>query len=184
MKNLKKWSVIAILLGLVLALILIENMYIHRNKDIKLSTPSILYDSQNISSTSSSATIQITVPSTITVSSSSTKLSARGTTQLFISKINPSSGPIGTEVTITGSGFTKSENSVIFGNAVTISNLSSSDSTHLIFIVPQNAGPVSCTQSIPGHCTSSPTIPESYGVQVKNTNGFISIKGIEFLVTN
>ncbi len=52
-----------------------------------------------------------------------------------ISYLNPSSGGVGTSVTVFGTGFSTSGNTVYFGNAV-ISNLSSYDNQSVSFTVP------------------------------------------------
>ncbi|MDR3558254.1 MAG: hypothetical protein P4L61_01855, partial [Candidatus Pacebacteria bacterium] len=100
-----------------------------------------------------------------------------------ITSINPISGAVGTQVTITGAGFTPSGNTVIFGNTATIPNLSSADGTHITFVVPANAGSQVCSQSVSNNCSVTATAAGSYAVQVQNVNGLASTKGIAFTVT-
>lgn len=56
----------------------------------------------------------------------------------YISSISPSTGPRGSQVTIFGSNFSQTGNTVTFGNA-TISNVSSYNGTSLSVMVPYNA---------------------------------------------
>lgn len=88
-----------------------------------------------------------------------------------ISQLSPSSGPTSTQVTITGTGFTATNNIVYFDRA-SISNLNSSNGTSLTFTVPSGA---------PGGCGPTPTSPcwsptvfqpgVFYKVYVSNANG-------------
>lgn len=68
---------------------------------------------------------------------------------LTITKLNPSQGVVGASVTITGTGFTATNNSVNFGGvSQAVTNLSSADGTTLIFTVPQSPCGVGETCSV------------------------------------
>src|SRR3989338_10665024 len=58
-----------------------------------------------------------------------------------ISSLQPTSGPIGTTVTITGSGFTSTGNTVNFGNGVIQKNVSSFDGKTVTFTIPSYISP-------------------------------------------
>lgn len=53
-----------------------------------------------------------------------------------MTKITPASGPVGTQVTITGSGFAARGNTVKFGTGY-VKNLDSADGTTLRFTIPE-----------------------------------------------
>ncbi len=90
----------------------------------------------------------------------------------------PTSGPINTQVTITGQHFT-SDNFIQFGRAY-LGNIASSDGTHLTFTVPLTAeggcnGPDFSThdQQV-AHCMAiflQQTVPGNYPIEVINSNG-------------
>jgi hypothetical protein len=63
-------------------------------------------------------------------------------TAVSISALNPSSGPVGTQVMITGAGFT-SDNTVRFGFGGAIHLPSSQNGTVIYFIIPNAVGPCS-----------------------------------------
>ncbi len=78
-----------------------------------------------------------TTATTTTATTTTATLFSGGTTATSLS---PTSGPAGTQVTITGSGFTPTGNKVKFGNLGSEDNpsysLNSSDGTTLVFAVP------------------------------------------------
>jgi hypothetical protein len=90
-----------------------------------------------------------------------------------ITGVSPSSGPVGTLVTVTGSGFTSSNNAVLFQGGPTtssvISGLGSSNGTQLQFTVPAvaNAPTVLCV--VQG--CSFTTTAGLYSISVSNANG-------------
>lgn len=70
--------------------------------------------------------------------------------------IVPNSGPIGTQVTIQGSGFTPSDNTVIFGagsraypSGSVYPNLSSDNGSVIIFTIPEHYNPACAYSSRP-----------------------------------
>jgi hypothetical protein len=101
-------------------------------------------------------------------------VSASTQTPIRISSLSPNSGPVGTKVTIAGSGFTATENEVNFkgSNAAIIRNLDSADRATLQFIVPDQFNP--CSPYLDDPCLKGAFVgvwPGSYTVSVKNANG-------------
>ncbi|TSC61407.1 MAG: S-layer protein, partial [Parcubacteria group bacterium Greene0416_14] len=94
-----------------------------------------------------------------------------------ISSISPSSGPVGTTVTLTGTGFTPSFNNINFGSVTAlITNLSSADGKTLTFTIPNSlcrTGEICTLQTIP---------PGTYNVSVTNVNG--TSNAVQFTVTS
>ncbi|MFZ1074905.1 MAG: peptidoglycan-binding protein, partial [Minisyncoccia bacterium] len=81
-----------------------------------------------------------------------------------IASLNPTSGPSGTVVVVSGSGFTSANNSVFFsGITSAVADVSSSDGSTLSFTVP------------------STVAPASYNLSVQNSNG--TSNSISFAVT-
>src|SRR3989344_5258632 len=86
-----------------------------------------------------------------------------------LSFLQPTSGPVGSTVTITGSGFTPDNNTVNFGSSV-IREISSNGTT-VSFIVPSYTMPA-CLYSVPQCGAPSEIItPGAYSVSVSNSNG-------------
>jgi len=107
-----------------------------------------------------------------------------------LSSLAPSSGPVGTMVTLTGTGFTPSANTLHIGSKSlsplpdegVVPNLSSSDGKTLIFSFPSSLAPA-CTFQIPAcKVPERQVIPGSYLLSVSNANG--SSNQIEFRVTS
>lgn len=92
-----------------------------------------------------------------------------------LSQVSPASGPVGTMVTINGSGFASSGNTATFG-AGYIKNIDSADGTALRFAVPD--GLDLCSPDPAGPCPAGyPQVrPGDYVVAViaggKKSNGF------------
>ncbi len=90
-----------------------------------------------------------------------------------ISSITPSAGPIGTTVTITGKGFSKSGNAILFGRSG-IDNVSSSNGGKVItFVVPSR---------LPSGRGEILIDPGEYDVAVNNANGDLT-NVVTFTVT-
>lgn len=89
-----------------------------------------------------------------------------------ISYLSPSSGQTGTQVTVTGTGFSYSGNTVRFGNS-SIQNVQSFNGTSLTFTVPSY-------DAVYGYQTITPGI---YNVSVVNASGFTS-NTLPFTVTS
>jgi|GEM_PF-3729868 len=97
----------------------------------------------------------------------------------IISQILPSSGPTGTKVTLTGTGFTSAENTINFGgivNAVTGISSSDGNGTTLSFVIPSQL----CNQ-LSGSAVCPPLKPGTYDVSVTNVNG--TSNAVKFIVT-
>ncbi len=102
-----------------------------------------------------------------------------------ISLITPTSGPVGTQVVITGTGFSPTGNKIKFGSLGSENdpnyNLNSSDGKTVVFTVP-SSNYLACWYSKPA--CSAPTMltqPGSYLVSVINTNGASNV--LNFTVT-
>ena len=94
------------------------------------------------------------------------------TTTPVITSISPTSGPVGTQVTITGSGFTSTDNSINFGGGY-INGLDS-NGTNITFSVPNSLG--FCPPSLGGVVKACPMLERmvnagSYDIFVENING-------------
>lgn len=98
-----------------------------------------------------------------------------------ISHITPSKSPVGTSVTITGSGFASQGNTVKFGDGY-IRNVDSADGTTLRFLVPD--GLDLCSPDAKGPCPGAyPRVaPGDYAVAVM-TKGDTS-NSVTFTVTD
>lgn len=99
---------------------------------------------------------------------------------LYISSMTPSSGPVGTSVTVYGSGFSSTGNTVNFDGGA-IMNLQSFNGASITFSVPDSLTPA-CYYSTP-RCliATRMTEPGNYSVSVSNSNG--TSNSIIFTVT-
>lgn len=103
-----------------------------------------------------------------------------------ISSLLPTTGLVGTQVAITGSGFT-SDNKISFGNAdlgSQISSYSSADGKTIIFIVPSVITPSSPNCQAPIYCVSPAprsVVPGVYSISITNSNGTSNV--LPFTVT-
>ena len=93
-----------------------------------------------------------------------------GQGSITISQLSPSSGPVGSVITITGSGFTSTGNTINFGSGV-IPNISSQNGTSLTFTIPSAQYPA-CYYTAP-QCLPPIVITSTgqYNVSVTNSNG-------------
>lgn len=90
----------------------------------------------------------------------------------ILNSMAPSSGPIGTVVTITGTRFTPTGNRINFDTGV-IMNIPSSDGTTLIFKVPEDRVPL-CAVTEPRCLLPAPynlVKPGTYPISLTNANG-------------
>jgi hypothetical protein len=105
--------------------------------------------------------------------------STQATSTVSLSAIAPASGPIGTTVTLTGTGFTN-DALVHFGIGV-LGNATVTSSTTLSFTVPSSIGPYcKAGQPCPMYL-SRITAPETYKVFVSDKNGSSNV--LRFTVT-
>ncbi len=100
-------------------------------------------------------------------------------TRPSIQSLAPTSGSIGTSVTIHGSGFT-SDNTVSFDSSTAVDGVVSQNGTQLTFTVPQYIRPY-CPPGAQCFVYQIPTQPATYSVTVKNQNG--TSNGVNFTVT-
>jgi len=121
-------------------------------------------------------------PTLIASDSSDAPFSIVSASQPSITVLSPSSGPVGTLVTITGSGFTPTGNKVNFGLG-TISKITFKNSATLSFIVPFEVyREMSCPPGAP--CPAPPVFPISPGVyNVSVTNAGGTSNALPFKVT-
>jgi hypothetical protein len=101
------------------------------------------------------------------------------TTTASISSIDPQSGPIGTDVTLTGTGFTNAD-VVRFGGAAVSSTTVSDSGTKLAFTVPESGGPY-CKPGMACPMYLLLIRPGSYEVSV--TDGTTTSNAVRFQVT-
>ena len=100
-----------------------------------------------------------------------------------ITSENPTSGPIGTSVTLTGTGFTS--NDIVYFGAGTVSNTpasASADGTVLTFAVPQDIGPY-CKPGTPCPYFRRLVTPGTYEVSVMNASTSARSNSVAFTVT-
>jgi peptidoglycan hydrolase-like protein with peptidoglycan-binding domain len=94
------------------------------------------------------------------------------TSPVSINSMMPTTGMVGSAVTLYGSGFTN-DNTIVFGNGV-VPHVSSPDSRNLTFTVPSSLSPA-CMYTNPAcYMSSMPSMqtpPGTYPVSVTNTNG-------------
>jgi hypothetical protein len=92
--------------------------------------------------------------------------------------IVPNAGPIGTQVTIQGSGFSASGNTVIFGvgsraypSGSVYPNHGSDNGSVIRFTIPEHYDPACEYSSRPCPYATIPTVPGTYTIAVLNNNG-------------
>lgn len=121
-------------------------------------------------------------PRTTTNTNTNTQTSTTPT----ISSLSPTSGPVGTQVTITGSGFTSTNNLIKMdnGNDDYAGSFNSSNGTNITFTVPNNIGDSCLFTNSNVACAVEPTnvIPGTYSISVKNSKGVSNSK--TFTVTS
>jgi hypothetical protein len=105
--------------------------------------------------------------------------STPATTTAAISSIDPSSGPVGTSVMLTGTGFTDAD-VVRFGGAAVSSTTVSDGGTKLAFTVPESGGPY-CKPGMACPLYLLLIRPGSYDVSV--TDGTTTSNAVRFQVT-
>jgi len=104
-----------------------------------------------------------------------------------INYLSPNSGPIGSMVTIVGSGFL-SEDKLSFGNSSLGSQtgtVSSADGKTIIFTIPSEIVPTGSGCVPPMYCVSPaprPVVPGSYDIYVTNANG--TSNALSFIVAS
>lgn len=99
-------------------------------------------------------------------------LDGSGSSSVSIVSLSPLSGAVGTQVTITGKGFTATKNNIHFGVGG-IASVNSADGTHLTVQVPQSVGPCDFIGAYSQECAAPEQLitPGSYPVSVSNING-------------
>lgn len=104
------------------------------------------------------------------------------TSTVYIYQMNPSSGAIGRQVVLVGTGFSKTGNTVNFGTGA-ITNLEA-DGRTIKFNVPDALNPA-CLSAVPYPCEmpSRMTTPGTYPVSVMNSSGIVS-NSLNFTVTS
>jgi len=85
-----------------------------------------------------------------------------------ISSVYPSSGPVGTHVTVAGSGFSATGNLVHFGQSVSLGH-TTDNSTTIAYTVPATAGPCEAPKMCPA--AALPVMPGTYPIFVTNAGG-------------
>ncbi|QQG38279.1 MAG: peptidoglycan-binding protein [Candidatus Kaiserbacteria bacterium] len=97
-----------------------------------------------------------------------------GTNVLTLTSLTPSSGPVGTPVTLTGTGFT-GDNTIHFGTGG-VQHVTSASNTYLSLTIPAYISP--CDLLNPGYACGAPlqsVVPGTYPVYVTNSNGATNI---------
>lgn len=104
---------------------------------------------------------------------------ALGATAPTLATVNPSSGPVGSMVTLSGFGFSATDNTIKFGSGY-IHNLNSSTGSSLQFVVPDGLDLCAPNTTICPQAYQMVT-PGSYSVSVINANG--NSNSLTFTVT-
>jgi hypothetical protein len=102
------------------------------------------------------------------IASATVNVTSSGVGSVMLSTLNPSAGPVGTTVTLYGSGFTQS-NTINFGSGV-IANVYSANGTSLSFAIPTYLSPY-CAPSTACPMYMQVVTPGMYNVSVQNQNG-------------
>jgi hypothetical protein len=87
-----------------------------------------------------------------------------------LTTLEPAAGPVGSEVTIRGSGFSPTENAVYLGQGY-VPHLRSADGTTLAFVVPASLEPACRFATPPCRIPSIATPDGTFQVAVVNGNG-------------
>lgn len=98
-----------------------------------------------------------------------------------IYSLSPTSGPVGTQVTIKGFGFTSSGNTITANGRYFANNLVSSDGATLQFTIPSETG-YSCPPPLACPMYLIQVTPGNYPITVINANG--TSNAVTFTVTN
>jgi hypothetical protein len=89
---------------------------------------------------------------------------------LTITSLQPLTGPVGTRVTITGTGFNNRANTINFGGSA-YPNIISTNGTAIVFVIPTATNPP-CRNAMPPCAIVSALItPGTYDVSVTNAQG-------------
>jgi hypothetical protein len=97
-----------------------------------------------------------------------------------ILSLQPLTGPVGTRVTITGTGFSDSSNTINFG-ASAYPNIPGANTTLIVFVVPTVTNPPCRNVTPPCAIASTLITPGVYGLSVTNPQG--TSNSISFAVT-
>jgi hypothetical protein len=90
--------------------------------------------------------------------------------RLTLVSLTPSFAAVGETVTLTGTGFTSTGNTILFGSGV-IPRVESKNGTTLSFVIPQTLDP-ECAFATPScKVASQQTVPGTYAISVKNERG-------------
>jgi len=105
-----------------------------------------------------------------------------GSSAPTVSNLSPTSGVVGTQVTITGSGF-NSDSYVLFGGGTSGGSVSSYDGTHITFDVPSSVGAPCNLFSTGSLCPQYARLitPGTYPVSIETANG--TSNSMQFTVT-
>lgn len=98
--------------------------------------------------------------------------------EVYIGSLSPSSGPVGTKVTISGQGFAPRDNVLVFGFGIgsKFFGISSDESRVISFVIPEKDNPT-CPDSKPCPIRApDPILPGEYNVSITNTNGSSNTK--------
>jgi IPT/TIG domain len=97
-----------------------------------------------------------------------------------ITSVQPLAGPVGTRLTIAGSGFDDRANTINFGTSA-YANIMSTGGTAIVFVVPAATNPPCLNATPPCAIASGPITPGAYEVSVTNAQG--TSNSVAFTVT-
>jgi hypothetical protein len=161
MKNLQKGFVVPLLIAIIALLVIGGGVYIYENKkaEVPAVTNTGIQQSDQVQQQTNTQTLPVTTKPTPPTSS-----------QPSITALSPTAGPIGTSVTITGSGFAATGNTISFGDWQSPNLSSSNGGTSITFTVPNvtlcysDNGPTACQTYVSGS-----RVPATYNVQVSTS---------------
>ena len=107
----------------------------------------------------------------INLSAMPTQTAPRAAALPRLDSLSPTIGPIGTQVTMHGTGFTPEDNLVLFDSFGAIPHLASTDGTTLTFTVPGYLDPYCRYTTPPCQAPQMRVVQKRYQITVRNAEG-------------
>ncbi len=100
-----------------------------------------------------------------------TQTAPRAAALPHLDSLSPTMGPIGTQVTVYGTGFTSEDNLVLFDGFGAIPHVASSDGTTITFMVPGYLEPYCRYVTPPCQAPQMQIVQKRYQITVQNAEG-------------